>query len=61
MKLGLVVLSCYHEQIRKDLLEYFWRFCNPKFKKWKNTKKWPRSHVEAGKTCGFIPGVPCQT
>ena len=27
----------------------------------KNTKKWPRSHVEAEKTCGFIAGIACQT
>ena len=33
-----VVLICYHEYIRKDLLEHFWRFCNPKFEKWKTRK-----------------------
>ena len=27
----------------------------------KNQEKWHRFHVEAGKTCGFIPGIPCQT
>ena len=26
-----------------------------------NMKKWPHCHVEAGKTCGFIPGIPCLT
>ena len=60
-RICLTVLSCYHEKIFKDLFEYFWRFCNPKFEKWKNAKRWPCSHVEAGKTCGFIPGIPCQT
>ena len=48
-------------QIRKDLFKYFQRYCNPKFEKWKNTKKWSRSHVEAGRTCGFIPGTSWQT
>ena len=32
-----------------NLLEYFQRFCNPKFEKWKNTKKWPRSHARQEK------------
>ena len=34
-----VVLYCYHEQIRKDLLEYFRRFCNLKFEKWEKHEK----------------------
>ena len=25
----------------------------------KNMKKWPRPHVEARKTCGFLPDIPC--
>ena len=33
-----MVLSCYHEQISKDLLLRLWRFCNPKFEKWKTRK-----------------------
>ena len=28
----------------QEFASVFWRFCNPKFEKWKNTKKWPRSH-----------------
>ena len=32
-----------------------WTYYNPKFEKWKNTKKWPRCHIEAGKSCRFIP------
>ena len=39
------------------MLENFWRFCNPKFENWKNRKKWPRTHVKAWKTYGFIPQV----
>ena len=27
----------------------------------KKNRKRPRSHVEAGKTCGFIPGILCLT
>ena len=53
-----MVISSDPEYIRKDLLEYFWKYCNLKLKKWKNTKKRPRSHIEAGKTCSFIPGIP---
>ena len=29
---------CYQEKIRKDLFEYFWRYCNPKFEKWRQGK-----------------------
>ena len=43
------------------MLEHFWRFWYPKFEKLKNKKKWPRSHVEAGKTCRFISGISGQT
>ena len=31
------------------MLEHFWRHSNPKFEKWKNTKKWPRSPRQARK------------
>ena len=30
------------------------RSLSQSLEKCKNTKKWPRSHVEAGESCGFI-------
>ena len=34
----LVVLFCYQEWIHKNLLEYFWRCCNPNLEKWRKGK-----------------------
>ena len=42
MKLGIFVqwsfLVIRNKSDRKDLLEQFWIYCNPKFQKWKNAK-----------------------
>ena len=64
MKLGtffLVVFFVIRNKSRKDLLEYFWRFCNSNFEKWKNTKKVASFPCQGRKTCEFIPGTLCQT
>ena len=37
----LMVLFCFPEYICKDLLQQFWRECNPNLEKWINTKRWP--------------------
>ena len=60
MKLGTFVQLSFLVITNKFASIYLNIFgiCNPKSEKWKNTKKWPCSHVEAGKTCGFIPGIP---
>ena len=51
---------CYDESIRKEIYEYFRRFCNPKFEnqKKKNTKS---GLVPMSRFCGFISGIPCHT
>ena len=56
-----VVLICSPESKSASIAQMFWTYYNPKFEKWKDTKKSSRYHIEVEKACGFIPCILCQT